>query len=333
MNNLTHVILSNPDDSYEPYSAANPLPVSASISGTDLATETKQDSNIAKLNDIYQFNLDTISTGGDLAVIAGLPAQVIYAKHGTTFKPVDCNTNGELKVDTTGNGLATEAKQDDIISAQGTTNSLLTTNNAAITSVDGKLTVGDDDNVAQALQTVIYGRKDATPSGLRAVKTDFEGALFVKGQSDGNDSTLTSAQQVLCYGRDAGGVLDALKTDTNGRLEIVNFLPEPDLTPYTSFINNGTIGANGQSTQTIDMTGYRNLQIVGETGTQSDELGLAFYDGVSAWRSDGVAAGLFNDGTTNHFSMILRDIGASSVKIENLRNSAISGLYVSYYRY
>ena len=39
--------------------------------------------------------------------------------------------------------------------------------------------------------------------------------------SQGSDVTLTNAQQVLCYGRDSGGTLDALLTDASGHLEVV----------------------------------------------------------------------------------------------------------------
>jgi hypothetical protein len=38
--------------------------------------------------------------------------------------------------------------------------------------------------------------------------------------TQGSDVSLTNAQQVLCYGRDSGGTLDALRTDASGHLEI-----------------------------------------------------------------------------------------------------------------
>lgn len=161
-------------------------------------------------------------------------------------------------------------------------------------------------------------------------------ALIDAKISKGSDALTAPAglQQVLIYGKEEGtGDLDPIDVDAQGRLITVSYLPEPVLTPYTSFINNGTIAGRGQSTQTINMNGFRNVQIVGQTGGANDELGFAFYDGVSAWRSDGVAAGLFNDGINNHFSMILRDVGAASLKIENLTNQAINNLFVSVYRY
>jgi len=39
--------------------------------------------------------------------------------------------------------------------------------------------------------------------------------------TNGSDATLTTAQQVLVYGRESGGGLDALKVDNAGHLEVV----------------------------------------------------------------------------------------------------------------
>lgn len=279
----------------------------------------------------------------------------IFGVHDGEWKAAKVDAAGKLETTTTfgGTGFSTEEKQDDqILELQSMVTALnsidtevlnngVTQSNIdfSTSNIDGKITVGEDDTLVGAQQVLIYGRKDDSPSGLRALKVLDNGALNVNDNtliskiSKGSDISLVEAQQVLCYGRDSAGSLDALKTDTQGRLEIVSSSAEPVLTPYTSFINNATLAANTQSTQTIDMTGYRNIQIVGQTGSANDKLGFAFYDGVSAWRSDGVQAGIFYDGTVNHFSLILSDIGASSIKIENLQNQAIANLYVSVYRY
>ncbi len=273
----------------------------------------------------------------------------IFGAYDGDWKSVKVNAEGKLETTATlsGTGFSTEDKQDDqILELQSMVTSLnsidteilnngvtLTNIDFATSNTDTKITVGSDDTLDEAQQTCVYGRKDNAPTGLRALKVNDNGAVYINGITEGNDAALTDAQQVLCYGRDVTGNLDALKTDTQGRLEIVSSQSEPVLTPYTSFINNATLSANTQSTQTIDMTGYRNIQIVGQTGSANDKLGFAFYDGVSAWRSDGVQAGIFYDGTVNHFSLILSDIGASSIKIENLQNQDIDNLYVSVYRY
>ena len=95
------------------------------------------------------------------------------------------------------------------------------------TSIDSKITTGEDDTLLNAQQVLIYGRKDDSPSGLRAIKVIDNGAVNVNDGglngkiSSGSDLTLTSAQQVVVYGRDSGGGLDALKTDNTGKLEVV----------------------------------------------------------------------------------------------------------------
>jgi len=76
MSNRQNVIITDPDRQYKPYTAANPMPVSAAlnVSGSGLATEAKQDSNISKLDDINSFQLDTVTfTGADIPVSSGLP--------------------------------------------------------------------------------------------------------------------------------------------------------------------------------------------------------------------------------------------------------------------
>jgi len=75
------------------------------------------------------------------------------------------------------------------------------------TSIDSKITVGSDDQLTEAQQVLVYGRKDATPSGLRAIKTDFEGRCIVKNEAitSGSDFTLAEAQQVLVYGEVTSG--------------------------------------------------------------------------------------------------------------------------------
>ena len=45
--------------------------------------------------------------------------------------------------------------------------------------LNNKITVGEDDTLTQAQQVCIYGRKDASPTGLRAIKVSDDGSLHV----------------------------------------------------------------------------------------------------------------------------------------------------------
>jgi hypothetical protein len=79
-------------------------------------------------------------------------------------------------------------------------------------SIDGKITVGSDDTLEEAQQVLGYARKDASPSGLRAMKCADDGTLhsFDTGLNNkitvGADTTLSEAQQVLVYGEVTAGV-------------------------------------------------------------------------------------------------------------------------------
>jgi len=45
--------------------------------------------------------------------------------------------------------------------------------------LNNKITVGENDTLTQAQQVVVYGRKDASPTGLRAIKVSDDGSLHV----------------------------------------------------------------------------------------------------------------------------------------------------------
>ncbi len=150
-------------------------------------------------------------------------------------------SHGTQDVDIVGNsvGLATETKQDTVITELQNILSDTTPINAQTFSIDNKMTSGDDDTLTEALQTVVYGRKDASPSGLRALKADDQGRLMVDIDRDsvglateatladlnskitiGEDDTLLEATQNLIYGRkdDAPTGLRAMKVNNNGAL-------------------------------------------------------------------------------------------------------------------
>jgi hypothetical protein len=161
----------------------------------------------------------------------------------TALDPLPVNIEGAT-VNIDPSGLATDANQETLLSYWKTdiSNNIkgdIDSINVNTAQMDAKLTVGDDDTLATALQTVVYGRKDATPSGLRALKTDFEGRLMIDIDQDtvglateatlsnidtkitvGDDDTLTTAQQVAIYARKdtTPTGLRALKASDDGTL-------------------------------------------------------------------------------------------------------------------
>ena len=327
------------------------LAVDLAIDETTLATEAKQDDMILQLTDIES---EIQANGVSLTSIdTELTAQ------GSTLTSIDTELTSQ---GSTLNNIDVE----------------LTEQGISLDNIDTKLTVGDDDEITIGLQVVAYGRKDASPSGLRALKTDFEGQVFVKNQviTSGNDTTLTNSQQVLTYGKaQTSGDLKAILTSETGNIinspqhapiittdgttteqrvmihgnyqgnlrtlacnssgELITTSPSRVLTPYTSFINNITLQDWDQSTQTITMGDYKNITLVGSCNESDAELGLAFYDGVSAWRTDGIRFEITFDDThqIRQFAYTLRDVGTPTLKLANLKNNDITGLTVSYYRF
>lgn len=51
--------------------------------------------------------------------------------------------------------------------------------NTSLTNIDTKITSGEDDTLTEAQQVCIYGRKDTSPTGLRALKVSEAGALHI----------------------------------------------------------------------------------------------------------------------------------------------------------
>ena len=301
----------------------------------------------------------------------------VFGVYDGDWKAAKVTSDGKLETVSTiaaGTGIATEQKQDDqilelqtmvtslnsidtevtangvtlsdISSEIGTQSGTLTSisdNTAAtatdVANIDGKITAGDDDSLVTALQTVIYGRKDAAPSGLRAVEVKNDGQLITSDEhiTIGNSPVAAPGvlQQVLIYGKDNQGNLDPIDVDTQGHLKVTVQDEEKSVltTPYTSFMNAVTLTAGSQFATEIDMTDKKHLQIVGTCTEATAQLGLAYYDGVGAWRTDGVEANIFDDGTTKQFSLTIRDLGATSVKVMNLGTSSITNLSVTHYRY
>lgn len=200
----------------------------------------------------------------DRAVVAGM-----YAFNTTDEKwnYAQINSNGAIKVDTgsSGGGDATSANQ----TLQLAQETIIA---GDTTSINAKITTGEDDTLATAQQVLIYGRKDNSPTGLRAFKVTDNGTVYTNDNilhgriTSGSDATLTNAQQVLVYGRDSAGGLGALKVDNAGHLEIVQ-----DAEQLTSSIFSGTqtIASSASHTfpTTLDKNGSTkyNLLIVSTT--------------------------------------------------------------------
>lgn len=142
-----------------------------------------------------------------------------------------------------------------------------------------------------------------------------------------------SLQSVLIYGKDNQGNLDPIDVDPQGHLKVTVQDEEKSVLTTSFFLDNVTLGGLSQSSDYINMNDKKNLQIVGKCTTAGAEIGLAYYDGSFSYYTDGVAANIFDDGSSKGFSLTVRDVGSTRVKIMNLTNTAINNLYVSHFRF
>ena len=325
-------------------------------------------------------------------------------KVANSLHSISCDSNGHLDVNvasTTGSGLATEAKQDDIIAdlTDGTqkarcmgsedpndpaatqlqlhldgsgnvqTNIVNTVNIAPANSVNSGVTNDPANSVAVGLRA----RTDIADATTETfLKCDANGVLETSGSggggggdataanqslqlaqetviatnsssidnkmSQGSDATLTDAQQCLVYGRDSGGVLDALKTDASGHLEVVvDDFVKGQATMANSFpvvlssdqsrvdvqtnrdevtITQSAVAVTTPNTfnsTTVDMRGYTKLSFIGVTTNTSDPINLMFsVDDTTYYTSSEI---VMYDFTTGEFSYN-GEVGVRYVKLQ-----------------
>ena len=220
------------------------------------------------------------------------------------------------------------------------------------TSIDSKITTGEDDSLLTAQQVLIYGRKDDSPTGLRAIKVVDNGAVNVNDGglngkiTSGSDATLTTSTQVWVDGRYAGGSLDALKTDNTGKLEVV--LDAEQLTA-TIFTGTQTIasGASHTFTTTLDKNGSTqyNLLITSTTSALdidyvveadiSDDNTTFYVDsnggggmGPGSPQVSGIQNAFvsFTNQTSRYSRISLTNAGVATLTITSVKATRINGL-------
>jgi len=161
-------------------------------------------------------------------------------------------------------GLATSSNQSTMISDLSqissnttglATSSNQTTANSSLSSIDTE---------AQAI--------DATLSSLNTKI------------SQGSDATLVSAQQVLLYGRDSGGGLDAVQINGSGELVVTTGSGSSTHSGSQANLMNAVSASNGTNSNVITTTSSNNVNIFGSTtGTNGVKVQMSadntnFYD-------------------------------------------------------
>lgn len=169
------------------------------------------------------------------------------------------DTSGNLQVDVLSSALPTGAATQATLTSVNTDTSLLSGcvdgTELQVDIVAGGPVQHDEGDTLTTTATGNLMLAKNPSSVADALNITAGGALRVDeaGISTGADATLTSAQQVVAYGRDSGGNLDALKVDNAGHLEVVQ-----DLEQQTTSIFSGTQAIAASATHTFTTTLDKN---------------------------------------------------------------------------
>lgn len=161
---------------------------------TDLLTNIKGDIDSINVNTAQ---IDAKISKGEESSIAsgsgGLQQVLLYGKDNSgDLHPIKITPQGDIDVE-----IAEPLGQRD--------NS---TSFPVVISSD-QLTHGSDDTLDSAAQIAIYARKDATPTGLRALKATDDGTLFVKS----NSTSVTKDNEIVNIPASGTGSSTAIQTN------------------------------------------------------------------------------------------------------------------------
>jgi len=284
-----------------------------------------------------------ITTSGTLNVSDSTAQTSLSSIDG---KVTACDTGSVTIVgNTSGVGDATATKQD----AQ---TALLTTLAGAVSGTEiqcdivssTSLNVVATNNTDPATATK-QDAQTAQKSTISSDTTSIDGKI-----SQGSDTTLTNAQQVLCYGRDNGGTLDALRTDAQGHLEVVvddftkgqalmassfpvvvasdqstiNTDPVATRTSSTLFSAQSIADGANATSSVLDMDGLKEFQIIGNTtNTGFDDFKYEYSaDNITWFRSSDEFISV--DSTSGDFSHRSPNTSARYVRFYKANTSGVT---------
>ena len=223
---------------------------------------------------------------------------------------------------------------------------------STLSALNTKITTGQDDTLATAAQFLVYGRKDASPSGLRALKCVDDGTLHSYDTglnlkiSKGEDTTITGGtgglQQVLLYGRDNTGDLHPIKSTPQGDIdvEIADFVKGQDVMAdsFPVVIASDQTSLNVQTSRALAQTTTDTLAPTAgstavTTGVDLDGTnGCVTFFGVSSNLSDPIEVEFSDDNVTyyasqdffisqdasGNYGFTARDLGVQYVRLKQV---------------
>jgi hypothetical protein len=223
---------------------------------------------------------------------------------------------------------------------------------ATLSTVDGKITACNTGAVVVSSSALPTGgatssNQTTANSSLSTIAGD---TTSIDGKiTTGADATLTTAQQMVAYGRDSVGGLGALKVDNAGHLEVVQ-----DAEQLTSTIFSGTqtiASSNSHTfTTTLDKNGSSqyNLLITSTTSATDIDYSIAtdnsddnstFYTnansgggGGGGGSTDPVVVGIqnaqvsFTNQTSRYVRITFTNTGLATLTITSVKATRVNGL-------
>lgn len=223
----------------------------------------------------------------------------------------------------------------------------------ALADADGNLQVDVVSGGGGSTQFDVGDALGATPTGTLLLARDASGnaidldvnnlgELKVRDPSiaQGYDAQIASggdgATQILAYGRDSGGNLDALKVDNNGHLEVV-----ADYEQVVTSVFSGTqaIGASAthQFATEIDKNGASQFEVLVSISTASPTGNINIDvsdDNSTYYKSSGVAGNIssqnssanFIGNTSRYAKVSIENTGTASMTVTSVKATHINGL-------
>jgi hypothetical protein len=249
--------------------------------------------------------------------------QIFAVNSAGEITPVACDASGNVVVNASLSlsGEALETTQLQVLSnVASSATSLL---NIDTTLSSSTLRIDPIGTTTQPTSdTTTHTKLDGVNSNLSGLALQSTLASVDSKLSSGSDATLTDALQVVAYGRDVGGNLDALNVDTNGHLKITVQDEEKDVSDATPWNAQSIPDGTSAETASIDMTLHKHLLVMGNTDNTTDPIHLKFSnDNTNFYQGD---VFIYPDMTSGDFAYNLRDTAAKYIKVSK-SNASGSG--------
>ena len=295
--------------------------IDTALTGTLIVSDSVSQSKLDGVNS----NLTTlITTMGDVDLNTDT-LEALQTATNTKLDTVNTNLTGTLRIDPIGTTSQPVSVATLPLPSGASTSALQTSANGLLTSIDtslsGTITVDGSAVVQPVSATVLPLPTGASTSALQTVGntylTNIDGKL-----TSGSGATVASALQVVAYGRDGAGNLDALNVDTSGHLKITVQDEEKDVSDANIWTAQVIANSSSATSSSIDMTLHKHILIMGNTTNTSDSIALQVSNDNTNFYSSDVF--IYPNWQTGDFAYHLRDTPAKYVRLYKINNSGAS---------